>query len=92
MSQLKSGVQKKKWSTDLNREFVKEEIQMADKIFQKCSTSLVVGKMQIKTILRFYLTFIRTVKISKKKKKVMDHPGNNLEQRKHLSIARRTGN
>jgi hypothetical protein len=41
----------KKWAKELNRTLSKEEIQMTKKHMKNCSTSL-----QIKTMLRFYLT------------------------------------
>jgi hypothetical protein len=49
----------KKWAHELNREFSKEEVQMASKYMKKYLTSLAIKKMQIKTILRFHLTPVR---------------------------------
>jgi hypothetical protein len=54
----------KKWATELNRTFSKEEIQMAKKHRKKCSQSLAIKEMQIKSRLRFYLIPVRIAVIS----------------------------
>jgi hypothetical protein len=54
----------KKWASELNRTFPKEEIQIAKKQMKKCSPSLAIKEMKIKTTLRFYLTPFRIAIIS----------------------------
>jgi ribosomal protein S7 len=53
----------KKWETELNKTFSKEEIQTAKKHMKNCSPSLAIKEMQIKTTLRFYLTPVRIASI-----------------------------
>ena len=53
------------WLKEINSHFSKAEMQIANRNLKRCSVLLIIREMQIKTIMRYYLTPVRMAIIKK---------------------------